>query len=977
MKPLLLEISGLGSFENLQKIDFENLTTSGLFGIFGKTGAGKSTILDSLTLALYNNIDRYGKGSAEMINLNRKDCFVTLVFSVKDKGSDIVFKVERSYRLDPHGKIVNKKHILSSQTAGTEEFQPIVEGATAVNAKLEEIISLNYEDFTKAVILPQGKFSQFINLDGPDKRKMLERIFGLEQYGDKLTKSYNEKLKVTETEFKILSEKVKVYEEYTDQNKKSIEKNLKDIEKTSKELTKSQKETSDLKAKIDSDVINANSLKTVKEELVKLEGFKGEIENDKVTLKSKDVFVKVNSLQGKIEEQSRRNNGLTKDKDVFLGEFNKLESNIKIVEGEIESISNAIKADKKLLGEIKIDTSFLQDINNALQHESSLKVIENDISKNIKEETENKVLVEKLLLENKEIDVKIIELNNKISSVKAEIESVKKDKVYWEKAIKVVENNVKNKTRFDDITEKVYATFDEQIAIILDCDKNIKKFEDEILDFKLQNLAVTLAEKLVEGEACPVCGSTVHPNVVKALEDGFREKKLEQIKACEVKRSECEKNIGDFTSGLEKRVVKFLERHDELEKDSESYRVQLNAFEQAVIKNTQVIENNKYNNDKIINSRNELVSRREEIEKVLEATKVKYNLQKTFIEASEELKATQSKVEKLQQTIDINEKTLENKNAIRVESQGLINDLNIKIASNKTSLEEVLENLKALETEMVAVLVENNLDKDLLETFKAVDFEKLENKIKAYNEKVVIAQNKYEELKEFEVLNLGELLVTQQTAGDKQEEIEKQIEENTTLKGVTSEKLSNFDAKLKEKSVVEEELKAVEKLYNDITSIKSLLQGKKFVEFIARKDLEEVVFFASEEFNRISNGKYFLKLSDYSLDIEVVDNLQGGKCRSIKSLSGGETFIISLCLSLSLSKKIQMKKNSVIEFFFLDEGFGSLDNEALDNVTDSLMRLKSDNINIGIITHVDKLKERVPKILYVDNTANGTVVRID
>ncbi len=975
MKPLLLEISGLGSFENLQVIDFENLTTSGLFGIFGKTGAGKSTILDSLTLALYNNIDRYPKEKAEMINLNRKDCFVNLVFSIKDKGVDIVYKVERGYRLDPHGKIINKKHILSSKSLA--EFEPVVEGAKEVNTKLEEIISLNYEDFTKAVILPQGKFNQFINLDGNDKRKMLERIFGLEQYGDKLTKSYNEKLRVTETEHKILSEKVKVYEEYTEQNKEQIQKSLEVIEKTSKELSKSQSLNLELKVKVDSEVKNATSLKSIKEELVKLEGFKDEIEKDKVTLKSKEVFVKVSSLQGKIDEQNKRKSGLTKDKAVYLEDFNKINSSIQTVDGEIENLRNAIATDKKALSEIKIDTNFLQDINNGIQHESALKVVDIDINKNIKEEVENKVLIEKLIVENREVDVKIVEINTRIASSKNEVEVTKKDKIYWENAIKIVENNVKNKTRFNDTSEKVYSTFDELIGVILECEKNIKKYEEDIVDFKLQNLAVTLAEKLVDGEACPVCGATVHPKVVKALEDGFRDKKLEQIKACEVKKSECEEKIKEYTSGLEQRVDKLGKKHDKLTEDFESLRVQLNTLEQSLIKNNQVVDNYKNNNEKLLISRSELVSRREEIEKLLEAIKVKYNLQKTFNEENERIKETQSNIEKLQKTIELSEKTLESKTNIKVESQNKLNDLNIKIASNETSLKEVLENLKVFEVEMESVLIENKLDKNLLETLKFIDFDMLENKIKVYNEKVVIAQNKYEELKDFEVLNLEELLVTQQGVVDKQLEIERQIEENTTLKGITSEKINTFDIKLKEKSAVEDDLKAVEKLYNDITSIKSLLQGKKFVEFIARKDLEEVVYFASEEFNRLSNGKYFLKLSDYSLDIEVVDNLQGGKCRSIKSLSGGETFIISLCLSLSLSKKIQMKKNSVIEFFFLDEGFGSLDNEALDNVTDSLMRLKSDNINIGIITHVDKLKERVPKVLQVENTANGTIVRID
>ncbi len=975
MKPLLLEISGLGSFENLQTIDFENLTTSGLFGIFGKTGAGKSTILDSLTLALYNNVDRYDKDKSEMINLNRKDCFVNLTFSIKEKGQDVVYKVERSFRLDPHGKLKIKKHILSRKS--DEDFEPIVEGATDVNKKLEDIISLNYEDFTKAVILPQGKFNQFISLDSSNKRKMLERIFGLEQYGEKLTKSYNAKLMETETENKILNEKIKVYEEYTEANKKQVEKTLKEIDKKNKELAKNLKVVSENKSSLDKDIQNATNLKNTKNELEKLKGLSDEIEKDKTSLKSKEVVLKIDELQEKVKDQSYRKDKLLKEKEDKLGTFEKLNQSLQVVERELESINNKIKIEKKALGEIKIDSNYLQDINTALQQENSLKTILSDVEKNLREEENNKKQVDLVLGENKENELVVKDITKNILELKAQIETAKKDKDYWEKAIKVVQTKVSSKSRFEDVSEKVYATFDEQIAIILECEKNIKKYDEEILDFKLQNIAVTLAEKLTENEPCPVCGSTVHPNVVKALEEGFKDKKQEQIRECQRLKDESEKNIEKFKLGLEKRVVEFDDRHKTLEKDLEISNEKLKQVEQILIKNTQVIENLKNNNAKLLEDRTELVTRKEAVEKYLSEVKEKYKLQQTFAEESLAIKATQDKVNSLQKSIEDCEKTLENKNSLKVENQRLLNEINISIASNESSLKEILVNLEDLEKEIQSVLVKSNLDQEFFERVKTIDFDKLEIRVKDFGEKLVICESKYEELKAFETLNLEELLITFKSVVENLEEVEKQIEENTTLKGVTTEKLNTFDLKLKEKSVIEEELKVVEKLYNDITSLKSLLQGKKFVEFIARKDLEEVVYFASEEFNRLSNGKYFLKLSDYSLDIEVVDNLQGGKCRSIKSLSGGETFIISLCLSLSLSKKIQMKKNSVIEFFFLDEGFGSLDNEALDSVTDSLMRLKSDNINIGIITHVDKLKERVPKILHVENKANGTTVRID
>ena len=149
------------------------------------------------------------------------------------------------------------------------------------------------------------------------------------------------------------------------------------------------------------------------------------------------------------------------------------------------------------------------------------------------------------------------------------------------------------------------------------------------------------------------------------------------------------------------------------------------------------------------------------------------------------------------------------------------------------------------------------------------------------------------------------------------------------------------------------------------------LRTKDFVSFLVDKKLKNVVAMASQRLNKISNGRYQLT-SDESSNFYVVDFFNEGKRRRTATLSGGETFVVSLCLALALSKQLQLKGKRPLEFFFLDEGFGSLDSKLLDKVMDSIENIRSEEkIKIGIITHLEELKLRVLKRIQVEKAIPG------
>lgn len=181
MRPIKLTIKGLNSFIEQQTIDFEKLTEAGLFGIFGPTGSGKSTVLDGITLALYGDVARK---STNYININCNDLNVSYEFQISGAENHI-YKVTRHLKRDK--KTGNAKtHSASVIECTNEPERVIAEGAMQVTKACKEIIGLGLEDFTRTVVLPQGKFSEFLKLEGKSRREMLERLFNLQQYGEQL-----------------------------------------------------------------------------------------------------------------------------------------------------------------------------------------------------------------------------------------------------------------------------------------------------------------------------------------------------------------------------------------------------------------------------------------------------------------------------------------------------------------------------------------------------------------------------------------------------------------------------------------------------------------------------------------------------------------------------------------------------------------------------------------------------------------------
>lgn len=213
MKPIKLEIDGLNSFETKQVLDFEKLG-EGVFGIFGKTGSGKSTILDAITLALYGKVERT-KQNIDFVNTKCSKALVTFVFEMFHKGKNRKFEVSREFSKKKNGKEVDSSATLYEFDDGEKKL--VEEGTVKVGEKIFSIIGLGVNEFAKCIALPQGEFSAFLQAKPSERTEIMSNIFDLSKYGEKLASSVKEKLNEFDKQVSVLSASAEMVNFATDE----------------------------------------------------------------------------------------------------------------------------------------------------------------------------------------------------------------------------------------------------------------------------------------------------------------------------------------------------------------------------------------------------------------------------------------------------------------------------------------------------------------------------------------------------------------------------------------------------------------------------------------------------------------------------------------------------------------------------------------------------------------------------------------
>ena len=417
--------------------------------------------------------------------------------------------------------------------------------------------------------------------------------------------------------------------------------------------------------------------------------------------------------------------------------------------------------------------------------------------------------------------------------------------------------------------------------------------------------------------------------------------KLEEIKANEIESENVEKELSEF------RNIKF-----EIDKEFDDCKTSIHSIEVEISSIEKDFEGNK----------KQYIEKTDEAQRITRGKNPNELLEKT----EQEINKINSSYADLKKEFDDKSKAREDKDSLRSKVQGECNTTEEQLDYYKKVLKDMLAKYRFDSAYTVKKFVMPTIDIEIMRK-EISDYDEgrknLDFKIDDLEKKLDGRKVKEEE---FDRLN-EEIVLLKDEIGE--------LEKNNA---VLFDRITAMKKDLEKKKKIKSEYDEVSNDYRLLDEIDRIIQGNKFVEYVATNHLKYIALEASKRLSTITNGRYALEIND-ALEFVMRDNFNGGERRGVDTLSGGETFLTSLSLALALSSQIQMKGNAPLEFFFLDEGFGSLDVELLDTVMESLEKLHSSNLSIGIISHVEELKNRVPVKLVVTagEIGEGSKVKIE
>lgn len=1019
MKILAIRGKNLASLEGEFDIDFtvDPLKSSGIFAITGQTGAGKSTVLDALCLALFDNAPRLNKAEAsvnvydvEDKTITQKDSRNILRRGTSEGYAEVDFAAlngdkyrsrwtVRRARGKADGALQATSVKLDNLTANSEEQ------GTKSNLlnRIVELIGLTFDQFTRAVLLAQGDFANFLKAKSSEKAELLEKLTGTEIYS-KISVSIYQKTTEAKNALDLILQRMKDVKLLADEE---LEVLVNEKKTMNEELKPFKIQTSQIEKKL----LWIKEDEQIKQELHQAEQ---ELETIRTAMKEAsprydymDMIDKSLEIRDSYIEFINKNNGQKK----ILSEIENNDTNLKSISEQLEKISKSLSEAKKTQEESEIKYNSLKpDIN--LAKELDIKV---------------QASIEKQVELRKELETYRKQLSasdQTIAGLKDSQEKTAKDKSQTEKwfldndtyrtiisKVDLIENLIN--TAYSAQKQKGNATnsLNTNRSMLAASQEQLKTLEAEAerLNNLLPSEIIDLRHKLAEGEACPVCGSIHHP--LKDNIEQFQKINEEELEAnkqsvqnninkLKIQIEQSQKGITEFETYIKNFeeqyacsynslkdnlnllpdwIIKF--KSGTLNKELSSFATQWNENKKRLDNAVLLLENvsariiteekakapileNISNKEKAYQVGQELYNNNTEQRKRLLDGKPVEEVERYH----SDLRGAQSKLlESLnaeREKIDVQRSSLMGK----IEQQKKDAKVNHKeIELLRKQIREWLKDEKyQINAEILKELISRsrewiNQEKQYLAEIqnKRLTIEATLTERKKRNLKHLESEDKPldEETKD----NLSEKL---STISELTENINKRLSE-IEVALLSHEKgkrqIKTFEKELNEKSELHEN-------WAKLNDLLGSANGNKFKTIAQGYTLDVLLSYANKHLKDLTQRYSLEKIPD-TLALQVVDNDMLGEVRSVHSLSGGESFLISLALALGLSSLSSNKMK--IESLFIDEGFGALDIDTLSVAMDALDNLQTQGRKIGVISHIEEMKERIITQIQVIKSANG------
>jgi exonuclease SbcC len=1021
MKPLKITITAFGPYKHIEIIDFNELKEHRLFVISGNTGAGKTSIFDAICFALYGDASGEDRSDSRMLRSQ---------FAAEEIHTSVDFEFElrgRSYRVFrqmAHIKGTNKtatgdKYELYETTDGSEKL--LIDKLTVgnVNQKIQDIIGLTKDQFRQIVMLPQGEFRKLLTSDTENKEEILRKIFRTVHY-KQMTEGLNEKRIASQKRYEQQKQERDLY-------MKNIEKNL-PIREDSRlftvldqeeynthqvlegleaeisfylaEQNKEQAVLAESKKQLQEKTTDFHQAKTINDRFAVLEDQRRKKEKIKEQLpliQKKEQQLILAEKASQIEIHEHYLTDVTK-------EASELQENVEAAKGAVERAEKAIfeahiaftgeeeKANEREQAALNLNKlkEYLPDVSELDQKKQTVDTLNKEVNELTQKSEQTFLIVNEKKKERGNLVQQIKNLEASIKKLPETSESLQVLQLK-RKAVKECLALLEKQTK---LSIQVFQQ-EEKLSVVKDAFEKL-----EIL--WIEGQASLLAQHLHDGSPCPVCGSSEHPNRAELTEEMPTKELLEQ------KRFEKDQIDKDF------RV---------LQGELSAVHSQLNEKEQELLAFGLKMEGLEVKHEKLIADEEGLkaeIARLKTNQDLLEKLREE---QEQVDHAVEQLEIEKSNVQQL----------LNQKSARRQTEQALLDQKMSTIPEHLQSVDALAGEIKRADQlkqtlEQKWQLVQGQLNQAKERQLTAnMHLKNLTEQLEGTMEKQTKARDTFTKVLSEANFTSKEEYVLAKVPKSSQEAIKDEIELFKTNLSSLTHQIADLEKELVDKEpkdllALEEQVKVIEQklelvqqglsqvqnhletaekakinieaaheqvkeaeevfyLHKDLYDVVRGENSKKmsFERYLQIEFLEEIVQAANHRLNRLSNGQFHLIRSERlekrgkqsGLSLDVFDNYTGHN-RDVKTLSGGEKFNASLSLALGMADVIQSHQGGIsIETMFIDEGFGSLDEESLNKAIDTLIDLQQSGRLIGVISHVQELKQAIPAILDVKKTREG------